>query len=142
MNQSRDKTCYYCEREYGSVPKINGKPLIRSKDHIIPISKGGSNRADNILYCCVACNKMKGDLLLEELAEKISGFISKTKKTRTYYTTVLGNVEKLIRSIAPIKGQLVKSAVSKKGNTRPQKLPPDQLLPFLSEDWQKRFNKQ
>lgn len=31
-------------------------------DHIIPISEGGSNEADNLAYCCNGCNTFKSDL--------------------------------------------------------------------------------
>lgn len=36
-------------------------------DHIIPVSKGGSNSFDNLAICLRNANRMKADLLLEEL---------------------------------------------------------------------------
>lgn len=47
--------CGYCsEREPYTV------------DHIVPISKGGTNYIDNIMPCCLQCNGQKRDYLLDE----------------------------------------------------------------------------
>jgi len=35
-------------------------------DHIIPVSRGGTNDRVNLVYCCASCNLSKGDRLLED----------------------------------------------------------------------------
>jgi hypothetical protein len=35
-------------------------------DHIVPLSRGGSNAEDNLVACCIPCNNSKGDRLLTE----------------------------------------------------------------------------
>jgi 5-methylcytosine-specific restriction endonuclease McrA len=51
-------TCWYCgcllDREN------------RSRDHVQPACKGGSNSPDNIVECCQPCNGRKRSLTLEE----------------------------------------------------------------------------
>jgi 5-methylcytosine-specific restriction endonuclease McrA len=42
--------CAYCRQE---------KPL--ELEHLFPVSKGGTNSLDNILYACRSCNASKGD---------------------------------------------------------------------------------
>lgn len=52
-----DRCCAYCR-----LP-IEGQP---DPDHVVPLSKGGSNSITNILPACRACNCDKRDLLLHE----------------------------------------------------------------------------
>ena len=40
-------------------------------DHIIPLSKGGTNDLDNLQACCSFCNKAKDDSMGEEFFERI-----------------------------------------------------------------------
>lgn len=35
-------------------------------DHIVPVSRGGTNHIDNLCVACYECNSSKADLLLEE----------------------------------------------------------------------------
>jgi 5-methylcytosine-specific restriction endonuclease McrA len=44
-------TCQYCGHERGTL----------TVDHVIPSSKGGSSTWENIVTCCAACNRRKGN---------------------------------------------------------------------------------
>ena len=60
----RDRhTCIYCGRHY-TESKL-------SRDHIIPVSKGGKNIWTNVGTCCKTCNHTKDDDLLEDLDMKL-----------------------------------------------------------------------
>lgn len=50
--------CSYCQREVGAESL--------TPDHVIPLSRGGSNTPDNIVAACPECNVRKGDRLLSE----------------------------------------------------------------------------
>lgn len=63
------KVCYYC-----------GTPLTeknRTIDHVIPVSRGGSNRKENRVWCCRECNVSKMDMT--------PGEFSKYKELRKQY---------------------------------------------------------
>lgn len=57
---ARDKyTCQYCGR------KMSAKSL--TLDHVIPRSKGGSSKWENLVACCKPCNTRKDDKTPEEV---------------------------------------------------------------------------
>lgn len=53
----------YNERPHANPYGIshNGKHIMFTKDHIIPKSKGGSNRSSNLQTMCQVCNEKKGN---------------------------------------------------------------------------------
>lgn len=53
------RCCAYCGKQ------VDGQP---DPDHVVPLSRGGSNSITNILPCCRLCNCDKRDLLLAEWA--------------------------------------------------------------------------
>ena len=40
-------------------------------DHVIPVARGGHKGWDNIVTCCVACNRRKGDRTPEQAQMKL-----------------------------------------------------------------------
>jgi 5-methylcytosine-specific restriction endonuclease McrA len=54
--------CPRCGRRWSEIEcRVRGDVI--TADHIIPISKGGSNRIDNIQPLCYSCNSRKGSKL-------------------------------------------------------------------------------
>lgn len=49
----------------------DGRPVLMTKDHIVPKSKRGTNRLDNFRTMCSRCNGVRGnhDLTLEQIRE-------------------------------------------------------------------------
>ncbi len=68
-----DGKCFYCgcvlpaDTEYLDE---QGKVFMSSRnwhvDHGTPVSRGGSNKMDNLFPSCVACNQEKSDQTVEE----------------------------------------------------------------------------
>ena len=64
--------CGYCgERLLFTDRKSLKENLHITFDHIIPISKKGSNHRDNLILSCRSCNSKKGTKHLEEFREYI-----------------------------------------------------------------------
>jgi 5-methylcytosine-specific restriction endonuclease McrA len=60
----RDRnTCQYC----GEVLPPSDLTL----DHVIPRSRGGNSTWENLVACCHACNRQKGNRMLSELDDMI-----------------------------------------------------------------------
>ena len=63
MLESQDGKCYYC-----------GCALVEYHvDHVIPVSRGGSNDPDNLVIACPTCNCSKNDRLLSEWSPILHG---------------------------------------------------------------------
>ena len=60
----RDRnTCQYCGE---TLP-----PSELTLDHVIPRSRGGNSTWENLVACCHACNRYKGNRLLNEIDDMI-----------------------------------------------------------------------
>ncbi len=62
-----NRTCAYCEAQ--QVPL--------EVEHIVPKSKGGSNRLSNLCLACHACNSKKGNQSIETFLEKKPALLQK-----------------------------------------------------------------
>jgi 5-methylcytosine-specific restriction endonuclease McrA len=58
-----DYRCAYCVCEFD-------EDNLPTRDHVIPISKGGHNIKENVVPACKSCNSKKRDKIIEELKPK------------------------------------------------------------------------
>lgn len=57
-----DYTCQYCGRHRS---ELRGRQFL-TRDHVLPVSRGGENLWGNVVTSCSPCNNRKGDRLPEE----------------------------------------------------------------------------
>jgi 5-methylcytosine-specific restriction endonuclease McrA len=57
-----DYCCQYCGRHRS---ELKGRQFL-TRDHIVPVSRGGGNSWDNVVTSCSPCNNRKGNRLPEE----------------------------------------------------------------------------
>lgn len=55
--------CYYCGIHCPETGVGTGKGQV---DHIIPVSRGGSEEPDNLVWACQYCNNSKNNKTIEE----------------------------------------------------------------------------
>lgn len=67
----RDKgVCYHCKRPIDATA-IVPHPMAPTRDHFIPLSKGGPHTWDNIVLACFKCNTDKCDMLPEQDGQRL-----------------------------------------------------------------------
>ena len=64
--------CVYCERRLREPEQKSLGGYHRdwaTIDHVVPKSRGGSNKIENLVTSCMACNNRKKDLTAEEFIQ-------------------------------------------------------------------------
>lgn len=94
--QTQHSRCCYCRRKFNdAVKKLN-----KTKDHFVPISRGGSN-GENILQCCYECNQWKADREPAIWLKQVEYFEDKRSLFGTYtlfdYRQIIGSIKHWIK---------------------------------------------
>lgn len=77
------KVCAYCKNPV-TTERGNNHPMSPSRDHVIPLSRGGRDSLDNIVMACRWCNNRKGSLDGEEFVAWLEGQASRLDMGRSY----------------------------------------------------------
>lgn len=72
IHRKQNKRCAYCGRH------CNIKYM--TADHIVPLSKGGTDNIDNLQCTCSSCNNLKGDMLPHEFTSFIRNMLENSIK--------------------------------------------------------------
>ena len=83
------KRCKYCLRDL--------KLEESTKDHVLPIYRGGTDFIDNLVLCCTTCNDLKGCLTLKGFYIKVDRIL-KTTKNKHYFKTIRNSTLSMIYS--------------------------------------------
>ena len=62
-----DYSCQYCGKH---KKELRGRQFL-TRDHIVPLSRGGDNTWENVVTSCSPCNNRKGDRLPQEVGLKL-----------------------------------------------------------------------
>lgn len=81
--ETRKKFCTYCRDEFD-------ESIIRTKDHVVPLSRGGLNTKENKVYACSCCNGWKADYNLEQWLKDVKRVLKKNKIREPYNVAKLG----------------------------------------------------
>ena len=64
-----DERCWYCGQDMRWDGTIE-HPWNTTIDHVVPVSRGGTDDLENLVYCCRGCNQRKGTRTVEEFRER------------------------------------------------------------------------
>ncbi len=93
---ARDRyTCQYCGRPRA---ELRGRDFL-TRDHVIPLSRGGLNTWDNVLTACSPCNNRKGNRLPEE-----AGMVPLSTPVEPNYVELVWAV----RRVTPVQAKYIK----------------------------------
>ena len=83
----KETKCCYCNRMFN-------KKVIRSNEHIIPRSHGGTNDKINLIYACRDCNQIRENMSFKEFRDYIDNLLSnnKTVKLKSFSRIDLQNI--------------------------------------------------
>jgi len=86
--------CRYCVREFDYG-------IEKTKDHVVPVSRGGLDLKLNRVPCCWDCNQWKGDKTPENWLKELQKIVKKENKIRPPYNKamvglMIGRLKKVI----------------------------------------------
>lgn len=83
--QTLKRYCRYCRREFSHYVE-------KTKDHVIPKSRGGYDKKENRVYCCNDCNQWKSDKMPDVWLIELKKVLKKDKYHTPYTRTMVGNM--------------------------------------------------
>jgi 5-methylcytosine-specific restriction endonuclease McrA len=83
LMNSHKRFCKYCRNEFDET-------TIKTKDHVVPLSRGGLNTKENRVFACYDCNQWKADYSLEQWLKDVRRVLKKNKIKEPYTVAKLG----------------------------------------------------
>lgn len=99
------RACFYCERTFSRLlpGEMDNEPMVlRTKDHVIPKSRGGNDTAKNIVIACEKCNRLKGNMFPEDFLSFLKSGVEKHSYhgyKKANFLLIVHNTQKLIEEI-------------------------------------------
>lgn len=80
--------CYYCNAEFTNWDEFG-------IDHIVPISKGGTNVVENLALACRKCNGLKSNYLIEDWKKIIPILLESAQKQAEHFSKIKARLDQL-----------------------------------------------
>ena len=82
--KNQDNRCLYCGKRFGDIVFKDSKPkILRLEwDHALCFSYSQNNKFDNFVAACQICNRLKGNLVFDDLADAIQKIKEMRRKSR------------------------------------------------------------
>ncbi len=84
-------TCQYCGKHRNDLRPRQ----FLTRDHVVPVSRGGANRWENVVTCCSTCNNRKGDRIPAEVGLRL-----RAQPTEPNYVHLVWVVRRITRTQA------------------------------------------
>lgn len=85
--ETKGRFCCYCT-VYTTLPIEKGKwTNVATREHIVPVSKGGHNGIENLNVACYFCNCLRGNMTLEKFLEH-PDFIARKEEVELRRSTI------------------------------------------------------
>jgi 5-methylcytosine-specific restriction endonuclease McrA len=84
-------TCQYCDKHKS---ELRGRQFL-TRDHVLPVSRGGANSWDNVVTSCSTCNNRKGGRLPRE-----AGLRLRSRPTEPNYVHLVWAVRRVTKAQA------------------------------------------
>jgi 5-methylcytosine-specific restriction endonuclease McrA len=93
--------CNYCER-------IFNESNYKTKEHIIPLSKGGNYQLENLVWVCNECNNFRGNKDLPYFYNQIEELLKNNRTIKIkIYTYNRNDLQNMLKNLTYYKKQTI-----------------------------------
>jgi|GEM_PF-4892006 hypothetical protein len=91
--------CNYCERKFT-------ESNYRTKEHIVPLSKGGNNYFENLIWICNECNNYRGNKDLPYFFNQINNVLNNNRTIKIkIYTYNRQDLQNMVKNLSYYKNK-------------------------------------
>lgn len=91
--------CNYCERKFT-------ESNYRTKEHIVPLSKGGNNHFENLIWICNECNNYRGNKDLPYFFNQINNVLNNNRTIKIkIYTYNRQDLQNMVKNLSYYKNK-------------------------------------
>jgi 5-methylcytosine-specific restriction endonuclease McrA len=86
--------CNYCERKFNDIN-------YKTKEHIVPLSKGGNNYFENLVWICNECNNFRSNKDFSQFYNEIKNILENNRTIKVkVYSYNRSDLQNIIKNIS------------------------------------------